>query len=817
MASLQQAAVPGGYPAVVVWELIDRRRVTPVPPGHWLLLCDSAAFRASLRPSGGGPAQHVHSIPVRAGHVAALLPPDGGGDAALSLERYAEADPQVRAGIRCLRASPDEATCPPQLPETQTVLLTNGRGGMARVCLDLGRVRSKYDCLLGANLHPAFPVDRHIFAKRVRVWANAGGFISPLDARNLVDFRAGPPADWEFGAHAGDGRFVSIRVRVAMLPGRNTTVLQFARGRCGAATAEDPAVRLTVRVDIEDRNFHWETQRNSGAEAHFTAHTHTLNGQPGFSFAPAADRRMRVYADPGIYYPAPEWSEHLPHPVEASRGQVPQGDAYSPGWFDLPLTLGVPVTLVVTADPTDPSPREIEPVMTPAPAGPGEQPLPSPTALAGCPSSAASFTDRLELGARAFLARRDEGKTVIAGYPWFLDWGRDTLICARGLLVAGMREEVRQLLVTFGRFEDHGTLPNTIHGHDASNRETTDAALWYGIVCEEWAGERRVRKRDPAASPPARSLLDTDLPPYGMTVDPRGRTVADVLRSIAVHYRRGTPNGIQMDPESGLIWSPAHFTWMDTNYPAGTPREGYPIEIQVLWIRLLRQLERLGVAPEGEPWGALAARATASFERWYWLDEHGYYADGRWAKSGAPASGAVPDTALRGNYLFAISLGLVTGARARRAVEAARHHLVVPGALRSLAPLPVSPPLPIHAHDGRLLNDPNQPYQGRYEGDEDTRRKPAYHNGTAWTWTFPTFCEALVRAWDASPEAVAAARAYLGSVGALLDEGCVGQVPEILDGDAPHTQRGCDAQAWGITETLRVWRLLNEPKPRGDG
>jgi starch synthase (maltosyl-transferring) len=107
-----------------------------------------------------------------------------------------------------------------------------------------------------------------------------------------------------------------------------------------------------------------------------------------------------------------------------------------------------------------------------------------------------------------------------------------------------------------------------------------------------------------------------------------------------------------------------------------------------------------------------------------------------------------------------------------------------------------------------LLNNPVEPYWPRYEGDEDTRRKPAYHNGTAWVWTFPTFCEALARAWDFTPEAVAAAKSYLGSAEKLLNEGCLGQLPEILDGDAPHTQRGCDAQAWSLTETLRVWKML---------
>jgi glycogen debranching enzyme len=107
-----------------------------------------------------------------------------------------------------------------------------------------------------------------------------------------------------------------------------------------------------------------------------------------------------------------------------------------------------------------------------------------------------------------------------------------------------------------------------------------------------------------------------------------------------------------------------------------------------------------------------------------------------------------------------------------------------------------------------LLNQPNEPYCGTYAGDEDTRRKPAYHNGTAWMWTLPTFCEAQARAWNWEPRAVAAARAYLGSMDRLLNQGCAGHLPEIADGDVPHPLRGCDAQSWSVTEALRVWKLL---------
>ena len=210
------------------------------------------------------------------------------------------------------------------------------------------------------------------------------------------------------------------------------------------------------------------------------------------------------------------------------------------------------------------------------------------TCVAGAPPPEAAQSDtfgqELLRAARSFVVQRGSGKTVIAGYPWFLDWGRDTFICARGLLAAGMAEEVKQLLVTFARFEKDGTLPNTIFGEDASNRDTSDAPLWFGLVCEELAQTDRAS----SATAPGGALA----PLYGTVVDSSGRTLLEVLQSIATNYIKGTPNGIRMDPGSALIWSPSHFTWMDTNYPAGTPREGYPVEIQALWICLLRQLER---------------------------------------------------------------------------------------------------------------------------------------------------------------------------------------------------------------------------------
>lgn len=780
------------YAPVVKWSLLDRKKVTVVPPGHWLLLEDTVRFRVSLELNGRK--EHVESIAASGGHFAMFGPDLKAGDGTLTIERYAEEQRHVTAAVRVPGATPDICDLDP-LPRRVAkrhvtaqggalALLTNGRGGMARLRVDLGRIDSKYDCALAANIHPKVPVDRHVFAKRIRVWLVADGFISPLNEQSLIAFHPGPPAEWRFVASAGDGRAVDVHLTADMIEGENTTVFRFRRPTAavsaGKALPDNARVSLTVRVDIEDRDFHTETHRDGATEHHFTSHTHPLSDKIGFEFTPAANRQFRAVADSGSYHHEAEWSVGVPHPVEASRGQIDHGDAYSPGWFELPLAKNASVLLTLASERSAGHVERFEVERTERNA--------KAIARAELPAHD-EFGRRLALAIQAFVVERDGGKTVIAGYPWFLDWGRDSLICARGMLSAGLREEVTRLLLTFGKFEEGGTLPNTIHGEDASNRDTSDAPLWYAVVCEELAG-----------------IAGNEI--YGLSVDRRGRTISDVLRSIALGYVRGTHNGIRVDRESGLVWSPGHFTWMDTNYPAGTPRQGYPVEIEALWIRLLRQLARLNLPHEHESWTSVADRASNSLDALFWNEERGYFSDLLIAPTGGAAGAAMMDMSLRSDFLMAISLGLLTGPRAQRAVEAAARYLVVPGALRSLAPLPVHPPLPIFARDGRLLNTPEDPYCGRYEGDEDTQRKPAYHNGTAWTWTFPIFCEALARAWNFDAPAVAAARAYLGSMDRLLVEGCVGHLPEIVDGDAPHQQRGCDAQAWSVTEALRVWKLL---------
>ena len=765
-----------GYSNVVVWTTSDLNRIVVVPALHWLLVeSGESPFRARLEFEGDGTPAVVDSIVMNGRHGAVFFPGAVTMDARLIVKFHDVDATTVEGEIRFVNsASHDESGESRSIDPGAIALLTNGRGAMARMCADLGRVNSKYDCVLGANLNSTLPVDRHVLVKRMRAWLNADGFIAPLNADNLVSFQSGERAEWRFVAGAGDGRSVEILLTAEMEPGKNTTVIRFVRpphsSKIGWELPKECEVSLTVRFDIEDRGFHSQTKRNDGAEAHFSSNSNALDEEAGLEFLPAEDRRLTIAASEGAYHHAGEWSENIPHVVEQTRGQEGAGDAFSPGWFEIPLRREGEVEIVATAE--SDWKFSARPVVDDAEGG-----------------EDGGFTSDLNRAVRSFVVDRDGGKTVIAGYPWFLDWGRDTLIAARGMLAADMADEVAEILTTFGCYEENGTLPNTIHGDDISNRDTSDAPLWYGIVCEEFA--------------------ETDDGIYDRKVDDAARTVRDVLRSIAEGYANGTSNGIRMDVGSGLIWSPSHFTWMDTNYPAGTPREGYPIEIQAMWIRLLRQLERLDVESESNlSWGDLAAEAEASFEKHFWLEEKGWFADLLVAAVGVSAADAVPDNALRSNCLLAVGLGMAGGEKAQRCVEAARRHLIVPGAIRSLAPLPVEPPLAVVGNEGQPLNDPGNPYWGRYEGDEDTRRKPAYHNGTAWTWPFPSFSEALVCAYPGDTAARAAARDYLWSMKRLMDEGCLGQLPEVMDGDAPHWQRGCDAQAWGATEALRVWRRL---------
>ena len=824
LAAVRRFLPDGAMPPVTTCRFPeDERRVVPLPAGNFLLVRAAAPFRAHLEYAAGG-----RSLRKSAGSFALA----DGSHAAFVDHPATDADEPLPATLRLELSAPDRplrgtvalqvlpARCrAPRLEKSGadvrrgdfTALLTNGRGAMAHVRARFGEVRSQYDALLAANPDPAVPCDRIVLLPRLRAWVVNHGFSTPLDAACLRAFRAAPDAvRWTFDAPVGTGRTIGLAAELRLVPGENRATLAFAREPGGGDPArpdDAESVELILRPDVESRSFHEKTKAFTGPERDFPA---AVRPEPaGFVFAPpgrvplavrlapAGEREVEsakgqgkssrapstlpftlstlTKTQPGTirFVPEPEWHYMVAHPDEAARGQDGSTDLFSPGWFSAPLAGGEAVVLVASV-PGSGRVEEIESAKGKGKSSRSQSTLPVTLSTLN-KAGEAGFVDALAAASRSFLAVREDAPTVIAGYPWFLDWGRDTFIALRGLLADGRRDVALAVLRKFGAFEDRGTLPNMICGNDASNRDTSDAPLWFCVV----AGEAGRGKPPP------------DL----------AKVVLRILRG----YLAGTPNGIRVDPDSALVFSPPHFTWMDTNWPAGTPREGYPVEIQALWIAALSLAAK--IEPKG-PWRGLRDTARASLLRLFWAPERGFLSDCRHAPGGyRPAADAVADDHLRCNQLFAVTLGAIDADHpAARAVVASAERLLVPGAIRTLAPGRTAFALPIRSANGALLNDPNAPYWGRYEGDEDTRRKPAYHNGTAWPWPFPAYAEALVKVYGES--AVPAARSLLASALPLLEEGCVGHLPEIMDGDAPHAGRGCDAQAWSATEFLRVARLL---------
>jgi predicted glycogen debranching enzyme len=767
---------------VVTWDWPrDARRRVMVPPGHFLLVRAAHRFRVRLV-EGELTLAVEDALPLTDGGFFALLRPPAPvatwTERALALAVYQAGDGAERVSAPLLFLPPAgtvrlrRSFARPDARDNLMALLTNGRGGMSRAHAAWGELGSKYDALLAANLDPAVPVDRWVLLTRCRAWVVFQGYSTPITRDGLERFfldARGRPC-WHFTLPAGQGQHLELAVRVEMPEEKNALRITFQRETAAGQSdrlADERPVRLILRPDVEDRSFHDLTKAYTGPESRWPGAVTAFDD--GFRFAPDPSRALAVRLPGGVFQPEPEWHYMVHRPLEAQRGMDPDSDLFSPGYFSIPLSGGQRVRLEARANADVLSDTaEIGPV-------PANPPAPQPMPVL------------LGRSLARFVVRRDRHRTVIAGYPWFLDWGRDTLIVVRGLIADGRLAEARDILVQFARFEDRGTLPNMIRGRDATNRDTSDAPLWFCVACRDYletAGDREL-----------------------LAADCGGRRLEDVLLDLGRGLCAGAPNGVAMDPASGLLYSPAHFTWMDTNHPAGSPRQGYPVEIQALWHAALELMADLD---PGGPWRRLAAQARQSFGELFWDPGLGYLVDCRHAGPGVPARAAEPDDALRPNQLFAVTPGALTDPPVAAAVVRACRELLVPGAIRSLADRPVRRPLPV-VHEGQLLNDPHHPYQGRYHGDEDTRRKPAYHNGTAWTWIFPVFCEAWVTAFG--PAVLPTARCWLESGLRLMESGCLEQVPEILDGDAPHTPRGCDAQAWGVSELVRVWHLFHREDP----
>jgi predicted glycogen debranching enzyme len=653
---------------------------------------------------------------------------------------------------------------------------TNGIGGMMHIPVSWGTLNSKYDALLAANTGSEYPADRLVLFSKCRAWVVFQGFSQDvcLDCLNsfLFDYKDG--GLWQYHVPTGQGEHIFLNIKAGMKKGENSISIRFNRlssGNRDRKLSDSKAVKLILRPDIEHRNFHYTTKAYLGPEKSWPG---AVSARPdGFTFAPCGDFGLSVDLPEGCFVSEPEWKYMVHRPYDATRGLDPNSDLFSPGYFYAFLKGGEEVTLSASS-------FSLKEHKNSSQASVGKNRL-----ISGENCSSQGIEEALRMALDHYIVKRGGYKSVIAGYPWFLDWGRDSLIFSRGMIAAGKLKEAEMVIKQFLQFEKDGTIPNMIAGSDAANRDTSDAPLWIFAACSDLirAGGKT-------------SLLNTKL---------NGRIVRKILISMAERFIEGTPNGIKMDSESGLIFSPAHFSWMDTNHPACTPREGYPVEIQALWHKTLLFLSEIDDSGRKSRWKGLAIKVQESVCSLYKAKD-GYLSDCLYARPGVPAKKAEPDDSLRPNQLLAMTMGTVADFNLRRGILSACEELLVPGAVRSLADRKVFRPLAIK-HNGVLLNDPYNPYRGKYSGDEDTGRKPAYHNGTAWTWLFPSFCEAWAETYG--PSGKETAFSLLSSVSELISCGCTGHIPEILDGDYPHKPGGCDAQAWGASEALRVWIKLD--------
>ncbi len=748
----------------------DCRRMVMLAPGDLLLIeCDSA-FTVDLR-DGKTTVIHAASLPYsgKAGEFALIAPPenDTAFEHFLTLHFTAFANRSAERKSAKLVMLPQGSKRRIKLADKwqnsaqHKIFGSNTLGGYAMFNAAFGKLHSKYDAFLAANINPDYPVDRYVMFTNCRAWLVIDEYSHELTDAALEEFTAHPGnrARLRFSLPDGHGSSAAIEVDFAFDANADKTVLRFKLHESGTASAN---AKLIIRPDLEDRINHSVTRACDGAEHRFR---HSITAlENGFDFQPS-ERKLSLRVNKGNFFHAPEWRYMVDLPAERYYGLPDKTDLFSPGYFSIPLEAGKAVMLIAAAKKADEDfsdilkfPQDDETDFFPA-----------------LPASARPGALAIPTLSR-FMVKRDDLGSVIAGFPWFLDWGRDTLIVLRGLVkFPQFHTGISQILRRFAAFERAGTIPNMICGSNDSNRDTSDAPLYFIIAVRDYI----------------HASFDRDF----LNAACGDRTMREVISSIISHCKNGTPNGIIMDKESKLLYSPSHFSWMDTAHPAGTPRQGYPIEIQSLWYAALKYVKD----------DETAALVSSSIEKYYFNGEK--VSDCLHCEKFTPAAQAIPDDHTRCNMLTAVTMGAVKDPALQRRIIDDAGILTVPGAIRTLDDAQVKYKLPI-IHNGNLLNDPERPYRGCYCGPEDTERKVAYHNGTAWCWPFPNFCEALyIAGGEAARER---AHSLLMSAAPLLESGITGQLPEVLDGDAPHTPGGCPAQAWSVSEFFRVLDILEK-------
>ncbi len=575
--------------------------------------------------------------------------------------------------------------------------------------------------------------------------------VAPDGAQRIEAFAAEPWPQWRFALADG------TKVEQELFVHKGATVVAV----CWRLCEKRDSVRLVVRPFLSGRDYH--TLQRENAAFRFDAEMRDgrvvwrpYPGLPGI-----------VALANGEYAHQPVWYRNFLYEEERARGLDDTEDLGSPGTFRWDLSRGeAGWVLAVEGQEAASLARDVSAEVALKKLRAGER------------LRRARFPSRLHRAADAYIVRRGEGKTIVAGYPWFADWGRDTFIALRGLCLAtGGVDVAREVLLTWAGTLSEGMLPNRFPERgQAPEFNSVDASLWYVIAVHDFfqameEKKRKVTRRDQKA-------------------------LWDVVDAILDGYARGTRYGIRLDNDGLLAAGEpgVQLTWMDVKVDGRihTPRIGKPVEVQALWLNALWVRSRAS-----ERWADLYKRGCATFRARFWNEKGGYLYDV--VDAGHQAGAA--DATFRPNQIFAVGglpVSLLDREQARRVVEAVEARLWTPLGLRSLAP-----------------GEPG--YAPRYQGGI-RQRDQAYHEGTVWPWLLGPFVEAWVRVRGDKLKVRREARArFLDPLLKHLDEAGLGHISEIADGDPPHTPRGCPFQAWSVGEALRLAEVVLAENPKKQG
>lgn len=630
-------------------------------------------------------------------------------------------------------------------------LEADGMGGFASGTVNTIRTRRYQGLLLVATTPPTGRVmlvngyDAWLQTPTGRVDLTAqryqGDVVHPPGHRIITAFTHEPWPTWR---HAlADG--LELTTEVLATPPANRTLVRWSLSRSA------PGVILHVRPFISGRDYHGMQRENAALNFETTREDSLLRWQT-YSHMPSIWNAAN-----GSWRDEPQWYRNFLYTVERERGLDDTEDLASPGIFSWDLSAGPAVWVVGTG------------AAVTVFRGEGDVVSAVNRVVVEEGGRRASFPGALERAADAYLVQRGIGKTIVAGYPWFTDWGRDTFIALRGLCLAtGRVAEARDILLEWANTVSEGMLPNRFpDGAEPPEYNAIDASLWYVVATNELLAA--ALEHDQLLSALDRLRLET--------------VILDVLEGLS----RGTRYGIRADTDGLLACGVrgVQLTWMDARVEGReiTPRTGKPVEVQALWINALDAGARLS-----SRWPLVLARAIRAFETRFWNEDTGCLYD---VVDVDHVSG-VNDGTIRPNQILAVGglpRSVMSGGRARRIVDLVEAQLLTPLGLRTLSPTAPE-------------------YVGRYEGAPSVR-DTGYHQGTAWPWLLGPFVDAWVRVRGGTAEVRAEARArFLAPLMKHLEEAGLGHVSEIVDGDAPHTPRGCPFQAWSLGEAIRIDRWL---------